>query len=230
MQPWAEAFVRDGVSLIEHALDSGEIERLAEIFAASWLRPDSAGARINTDQNTTVAELRTHGTLSALVTGLAGRRLRLVRVVAFDKTPGANWFVPWHQDRTIALRERPAALPEGYGALTVKNGEVHVEPPVALLAGMVTLRIHLDDCGEDNGPLEVIPGVGLDERLDRATIAGITESATARLCLAARGDILAMRPLSLHRSQWARVPAHRRVLHLEYGPPTLPAGLTWALS
>jgi hypothetical protein len=33
---------------------------------------------------------------------------------------------------------------DGFGPWTVKNGFVHVAPPFDLLAGMVTLRIHLD--------------------------------------------------------------------------------------
>ena len=94
---------------------------------------------------------------------------------------------------------------------------------------MVTLRIHLDDCGEDNGPLEALLGSHTQGRLDRAAIASLVESSQAMLCLCARGDILAMRPLTVHRSQKARVPRRRRVLQLEYATTTLASGLSWAL-
>jgi ectoine hydroxylase-related dioxygenase (phytanoyl-CoA dioxygenase family) len=83
---------------------------------------------------------------------------------------------------------------------------------------MVTLRVHLDDCGEDNGPLDVLPGTHLAGRLARTDVARLTQAAEPLLCLAARGDILAMRPLLLHRSQRARKPAARRILHLEWAP------------
>jgi hypothetical protein len=43
-----------------------------------------------------------------------------------------------------------------------------------------------------------------------------TAGASAALCLADRGDIVAMRLLLLHRSQRAKMPAARRVIHIEY--------------
>jgi len=46
-------------------------------------------------------------------------------------------------------------------------------------------------------------------------------------CLTARGGALLMRPLLLHASSPARVPGHRRVLHLEFAAEPLPAGLEW---
>jgi hypothetical protein len=36
-----------------------------------------------------------------------------------------------------------------------------------------------------------------------------------------------MRPLLLHASASARVPGHRRVIHLEYAAESLPDGLEW---
>jgi ectoine hydroxylase-related dioxygenase (phytanoyl-CoA dioxygenase family) len=158
---------------------------------------------------------------------LTGDAARLVRVIAFDKTPEANWFVPWHQDRAIALAGRHDLA--GFGPWTIKDGLVHAEPPVALLDAMVTLRIHLDDCTEDDGPLEVARGSHRLGRLDQTRIADAVESGEMTLCLANRGDIVAMRPLTLHRSQRARRPSRRRVLHLEYCAVSLPAPLMWAI-
>ena len=37
---------------------------------------------------------------------------RPVRVIAFNKTEGNNWTLPWHQDRVVALRER--GIPHAY--------------------------------------------------------------------------------------------------------------------
>lgn len=68
---------------------------------------------------------------TALASSLAGKPARLVRILVFDKTPALNWGVPWHQDRTVALRERHD-LP-GFGPWSVKEGVPHAEPPVALL-------------------------------------------------------------------------------------------------
>ena len=94
---------------------------------------------------------------------------------------------------------------------------------------MITLRVHVDDCGADDGPLEAIEGSHRQGRLDKAAIADLATKGTQRLCLAVRGDILAVRPLCVHRSQRARKPSRRRVLHLEYAATPLAAPLTWAL-
>ena len=101
--------------------------------------------------------------------------------------------------------------------------------PAGVLERMVTLRIHLDDCDEDNGPLEVLPGTHTSGRLSREAIARHVELATPMLCLCARGDILALRPLLVHRSQKAKAPRRRRVLHLEYAAAMLAPGLSWAV-
>ncbi len=145
-----------------------------------------------------------HPALTALAVRLLQAPAHLTRVQAFDETTGANWFVPWHQDRAV-------------------NGP---ERPVAMLTHMVAFRIHLDDCGEDNGPLDVLPGSHRHGRLDATAIADVATTTPSLLCLAVRGDIVALRPLLVHRSQRARVPAARRVIYIEFTaspPPSLPA-------
>ena len=99
---------------------------------------------------------RVRDMLADLASSLAGKPARLVRILAFDKTPELNWGVPWHQDRTIAVKAR-RDMP-GYGPWSMKGGVPHVEPPAALLEAMFTLRFHVDDCGPANGPLKTIPG------------------------------------------------------------------------
>jgi hypothetical protein len=44
---------------------------------------------------------------------------------------------------------------EGFGPWTVKSGLLHVAPLFDLLAGMLTLRVHLDPVPETNAPLLV---------------------------------------------------------------------------
>ena len=73
----------------------------------------------------------------------SGPATKPVRAVLFDKTEDANWSVAWHQDRTIAVRERREVA--NYGPWSVKDGATHVEPPFEMMRGMVTLRAHLDD-------------------------------------------------------------------------------------
>ncbi|MDB6072587.1 MAG: Phytanoyl-CoA dioxygenase, partial [Verrucomicrobiaceae bacterium] len=91
-----------------------------------------------------------------------------VRGILFDKTPDANWLVAWHQDLTVCVQERSEV--EGHGPWSVKHGVPHVQPPVELLAEMVTLRLHLDLTHAGNGALRVIPRSHREGRLDAAQI------------------------------------------------------------
>ena len=148
-----------------------------------------------------------------------------VRGLLFDKSPGANWGVAWHQDLTISVRERVEAA--GFSPWTIKNGIPHVRPPVAVLEGMLTIRVHLDDCGESRGPLRVLPGSHLGGRLGAEETRGWLERVAAVDCLVPRGGVILMRPLILHASSAALEPARRRVIHLEYAATALPGGVAW---
>jgi ectoine hydroxylase-related dioxygenase (phytanoyl-CoA dioxygenase family) len=149
----------------------------------------------------------------------------VVRGLLFDKTPEANWPVPWHQDLTIAVNARTEA--PGYGPWTVKGGVPHVRPPIAVLEAMLTLRVHLDDCDATQGPLRVVPGSHTNGRLDAAEIRGWLDRVPPVNCLVPQGGVLLMRPLILHASSSATNPRHRRVVHLEYAATGLPGNVGW---
>lgn len=44
--------------------------------------------------------------IGAVAAARIGAGARAVRAILFDKTPGTNWALGWHQDRTVAVRER----------------------------------------------------------------------------------------------------------------------------
>lgn len=169
-------------------------------------------------------ELANSTACRALVEPILGREARVVRGIYFDKHKDANWKVAWHQDMTIAVRERIEV--EGYGPWSVKAGIHHVQPPVSVLENMLTLRIHLDRADETNGALRVIPGSHNHGRLDASQIE-YWKQQTSVTCVAAEGDALLMRPLLLHSSFSSLNPHHRRVLHFEYSSVDLPSGLKW---
>jgi ectoine hydroxylase-related dioxygenase (phytanoyl-CoA dioxygenase family) len=156
---------------------------------------------------------------------LLGQEARVVRGILFDKTPGANWKVPWHQDLTIAVKQKREA--PGFGPWSIKAGIPHVQPPIEVLQRMVTLRLHLDECDADNGPLRVLPGTHRHGRLSSEAIAEQRCLASEVLCTSPRGGALLMKPLLLHASSPCRSPRHRRVVHLEWSSDTLPHGLQW---
>jgi ectoine hydroxylase-related dioxygenase (phytanoyl-CoA dioxygenase family) len=79
-----------------------------------------------------------------------------VRGILFNKADGANWKVAWHQDCVIA-GARPEEIP-GWGPWSIKTGVHHVRPSSYIMSRMLAIRIHLVECGADNGPLRVVPG------------------------------------------------------------------------
>ncbi len=165
------------------------------------------------------------GVLDKLST-FARTRPFAVRGILFNKTTEANWVVAWHQDLTIAVRERRDV--PGFGPWSVKEGIPHVQPPAELLARMITLRLHLDDCDAGNGALRVLPGSHQHGKLSAAELAAWRTSTPEHLCVARAGDALLMRPLLLHASSPAIMPRNRRVIHLEFAIDELPGGLVWA--
>lgn len=160
--------------------------------------------------------------LVEIVTSVLGPEAGLVRGLFFDKPPEQTWALPWHKDLTIAVgdsRDVP-----GYSKPRLRAGVWHCEPPQAVLEAMLTLRIHLDDVTEENGPLQVLPGshqTGKQLRIDRFE---------PRRILVQAGDVFLMRPLLAHCSGRSapETRRHRRVLHLEFSAmPTLPGGQKW---
>jgi hypothetical protein len=165
--------------------------------------------------------------LMELVTAVLGSGAGVVRGLFFDKTPEANWNLPWHQDLTVAVRERRVV--PGFGPWTVKAGIPHAHAPAELLARMLTIRLHLDDCGPESGPLRVLPGSHARGRLApgevNAWVARAPDHAVE--CIVPAGGAVVMRPLILHASAAATGDGHRRVIHLEYAAEPLPGGLEW---
>lgn len=148
-----------------------------------------------------------------------------VRSILFDKTPNKNWPVAWHQDLTVAVKEKVEV--EGYGPWSMKDGIVHVQPPVELLKEMVTVRIHLDDTPQSNGALRVIPQSPEKGKIPSTEVLSHVGHSQV-ICECEAGDILMMAPLLLHSSRRSEAPSRRRVIHFEYAPLScLDERLSW---
>ena len=166
-----------------------------------------------------------HEALSRYLWSVIGRDLVAVKATLFDKTASNSWRVQWHQDRTIAVKERMNL--SGYGPWSTKAGSLHVEPPAEVLAQMLAVRVHLDPCGLDNGPLRVLPGTHLLGKLPDAKLAAIVASTEAVELDVPQGGIVLMRPLLVHSSTPPRTATHRRVLHIEFAPAEAISPLQW---
>ena len=216
----------DGYVLVERLFSADVLDTLKAIFInAGAARSERGGEMFGARNILAIPEVRAIAVSSGLP---FVSDMRAVRGIFFDKTPAANWPVAWHQDLTLALAARHER--EGWTNWTVKRGVTHVQAPPDVLARMVTMRLHLDDCPDDNGPLRIIPRSHADGIIGRAEITTRTKS-DEKTITAKAGDALFMRPLLLHASSPAKKPAHRRVLHLEFAPPhLLPEGLDWAFA
>lgn len=149
-----------------------------------------------------------------------------VRGILFDKQSSANWPVAWHQDITISISHQEDI--EGYGPWSIKDGQVHVQPPVKVLQAMITVRIHLDLTNSDNGALKVVPESHSVGRIFQPNeIPSLIDSTT--ICECDAGDVLLMSPLILHSSSRSKRVRRRRVIHIEYArPDALDPRLQWS--
>jgi Phytanoyl-CoA dioxygenase (PhyH) len=202
------------IRLLENQETSGALRRQGKQFAVRNLLdlPE-------------INELAHSGPVCDLVRVVLGDVFFPVRGILFDKIPAANWKVPWHQDVTIAVREK--ADVKGFGPWSLKAGIQHVQPPPSVLERMISVRLHLDTCEESNGALRVIPGSHRQGRISEAEIGRFVENGPERICAVDRGGALLMRPLLLHASSPSSSPAHRRVIHLDFASEPLPNPLRW---
>ena len=157
---------------------------------------------------------------------ILGKKVQVVRVIFFDKTPEKNWLVTWHQDKTVALNQKFDL--DGWGRWTLKDGTHHVQPPVEVLDQMITFRLHLDPANDENGCLKVIPSSHENGILKQKQIDKIVSEKDHVSCVVNAGDAVIMRPHILHASSKAIVLDHRRIVHVEFSSFELPVGICWA--
>ena len=165
------------------------------------------------------------GAIGGVAAAVLGQPARPVRAVLFDKSEANNWGLAWHQDRTVVVRER-IDMPD-YGPWSTKAGLLHVAPPFAVLAGMATLRVHLDAVDEANAPLIIAPGSHRLGRIAEADVPGVVERLGVLICEAEAGDIWAYATPILHASKAAERPRRRRVLQIDYAADPLDGALEW---
>ena len=152
--------------------------------------------------------------------------MRPIRLISFDKNASANWGVPWHQDRIIAVKEK-YPFP-GYENWSQKSGTWHCEPPTDLLSSMLFVRLHLDKNTAENGAMEIAPGSHHEGKISAEQAASVAAKYKTELTIAEPGDVLVLTMLTLHRSPTATSDTGRHTLRIDYAPSQLPPPLSWA--
>lgn len=221
---WQIQCEQDGFVVVEKIIEPDLVDELIkEIEAAT---PAKHGMR-NLFKNVPLTRsLVTKPVIAGLVEAVLGPEAFAVRAILFDKIKGSNWHVGWHQDQAIAIKERIENVP-GFGPTSAKAGVPHTRASEEVLRKMLAVRIHLDDCGPDNGPLRCSPGSHMVGRLNPDQSLEIKKKLGEQVCLVPSGGVLLMRPLCLHASSPAKSPRHRRVIHIEFANYELPDPLAW---
>ena len=212
----------DGAVRVRAALRVKEVEAL--LTALAHLPTGRAGIRLHHAPGLRPL-LSATGSIGRIAAARLGERAKPVRAILFDKTEETNWALGWHQDRVVAVRERIEH--PGYGPWTIKDGIPHVAPPYDLLAGMLTLRVHLDPVTTTNAPLLIAPGSHRLGRIAEADIEPVADRFGTVRCLADAGDVWIYSTPILHASDAAARPHRRRVLQLDFAACDLPGGLRW---
>jgi len=200
--------IHEGYAMIPAVFGQEDILRFQKEADRVAVREGSACVRHLRSKSRLFDELATDPVLLALLP----EGMVPVRSILFDKTPDENWPVAWHQDLTITTAEQKDT--PGYGPWSFKDGAPHVQPPVELLEGMVTIRLHLDDTPASNGALMVVPGSHRHGKIPGTAVSDHVRDPVTCECLA--GDVLLMSPLILHSSKRSSEPRRRRIIHFEY--------------
>ncbi len=198
-----------GWSIIPSGLEPTNLQQLAE----SLFQREIAGTR--SLLNNPLVKTTARKLLRTLVAAdLLSPKAMAIQAIAFDKNPSTNWKVAWHQDLMFPLSHIPDE--NGFELPSRKGGIYYARPPLSILKALLAARIHLDDCDSTNGPLRVSPGTHRLKVVREKNVSEAVAEHGETECLAVRGDVLLMKPLLLHASSPATLPAHRRILHFVY--------------
>jgi hypothetical protein len=217
-------FERDGFALVAAVLSRDQCEAAA---AHVHLVDASSGTRCLLAQAWCAdigAFLRAHSALA----GCIPADHVAVQCNFFEKSAQRNWLVPIHQDLSIPVAAR--VNEPSLRGWSEKEGALFVRAPDEVLSQLVAVRLHLDDCAQEDGPLRVVPGSHQRGVIENEEAIAAREAGLELTCTAAAGDALAMRPLLLHASSKGSGGGRRRVLHFVFGPRRLPYGLEWAIA
>ncbi|MCA6379444.1 MAG: WYL domain-containing protein [Cytophagales bacterium] len=216
-----------GFAILHHVYSRKEVNQLKELIYHHFKQfPDKETYAIRDlfGEISAVKDVVLNNNLRTILKKITPQ-LFLTKAIYFDKSPENNWYVSWHQDITINVKDKIETT--GFIGWTKKEDYYGVCPPDAFLKKTLTVRIHLDDTDEENGALKVLAG-SQNKKLTNEEIQLITQNSVPYVCDIEACGVQLMRPLLIHASSKATSQKHRRVIHLEFNSEELPNRLEWA--
>jgi len=206
------------VELCGYGIKSGivselEIRNLSGELGGAGLVRSRAGVR-HLMSHPAVLRIAQTDNVFMVVKEILGDRAIPFRATLFDKSPGSNWLVMWHQDTALPLMDKTEA--EGWGPWSVKDGVTYAHAPAKALEKVLAVRLHLDNSNSQNGPLRILPGTHKAGVLTDNEIHKLAENGGAVECPVPLSGAILMRPLVIHASSKSVSDDPRRVLHIEY--------------
>lgn len=216
MNPTKNFFKENGYITVENILADNELQQIENYLQNIVL--DKAGSRELLTElwcATSANKLKLHSALSPLLP----KNPIAIQCTLFKKSVEKNWLVPLHQDLSIPVREHLTI--EGFTGWSSKQDMLFVQPPANILEQIVAVRLHLDDCHQQHGPLKVVAGTHQAGRIPEKDWIEIRNQQGEQDCIVNKGGVVMMRPLILHSSSKAKNANGRRVLHFLFAPAAL---------
>ena len=210
---WHESIEESGFAVLPGVFSHESLNCLLREIDELAPRRSPAGGR-HAMRLAPVAELARRKEMIELVLPVLGPDAFPFRATLFDKSPGANWLVVWHQDTALPLRSHLEI--DGWGPWSMKEGIYYAHAPTSALSQVVALRVSLDDSTIENGPLRVLPRTHMRGVLSDDSVHEVATRVAPVDCVVPKGGILMMRPLLIHASSKSHSETPRRVLHIEY--------------
>ena len=218
-------FFENGCEIVEGFVSEQWLHTILKEINSSDISTEVSGVRNINKKLKSVSEYLASAEFRKNSKAFVPANAQLVRAILFNKSPESNWFVTWHQDKTVSVSKKFEEL--GWGTWSIKENTLHVQPPLVVLENMVTIRVHLDSALKENGCLKVILNSHKLGILSPEQISEVIANEKVTFCEAEKGAALIMRPHLLHASSKSSEPFNRRVLHFEFSNWQLPSGVCW---
>lgn len=210
---WQRTVEEQGFAVVPGLFSAKEIIVLLVSLADLSQRNQRAGIR-HVLMHPGIRMIAQEGRLLGMARAVLGSTAFPFRATLFVKSPDSNWLIAWHQDTALPLRERHEK--PGWGPWSIKEGVTYAHAPASALNQVLALRLHLDDCGHENGPLRVLPGTHDMGVLSDNQVSHLAAERSVVECVVGKGGVVVMRPLIVHASSKSQSNEPRRVLHIEY--------------